>query len=102
MDGVGVCSNHDFSNSMIAALLSAVTVLWTFECRVPDESGALMPVRDVLEAQSPGSDVWYEVPGPYSIEGSDYRVVLPASSEYQFFRIRRWWGDPWTESEHCL
>lgn len=72
--------------------LAALTILWTFECEV----------RDVLEAQSPGSDIWYEVSGPYPVEGSDYRVVLPADSEYQFFRIRRWWGEPWTESEHCL
>jgi hypothetical protein len=69
-------------------LILAHLLLWNFQ---PD-------VRDVVEVQTELNGAWVEIPGPYQLteDGLDYRVEV-GNAGTKFFRIRRWWGEPWIE-----
>lgn len=79
------------------ALLMSYFVLWTFEPTAPSDMGSTpRPVRDVLEVQNVLGGPWIEIPGPYRLttDKKDYCVDV-GSEGIKFFRINRWWGEPW-------
>lgn len=68
------------------SLLLAAHVFWTFE------SGVI----DVLETSTDGQ-TWTAIPGPYALteDRREYKVPVAGGEPMKFFRVNRWWGEPW-------